>query len=323
MKDLSKRTAIIVLNWNKPEMTMECLESLQTMWGEYDIFVVDNGSDKDKKDKLIDEMKKRSAVILAEQTINDLTLDDRDGQLLLLILLDKNYGYAKGNNYGLRLAYRLGYKYSLISNNDVKIIDKNVLVELIKGIESDPKYAWAGPRIIGPDGREQKPRRRLNLSEYALERGILYPFLRKRGIEKNKAYENKNDFKYGWPVGCFIVIKSGIANEVNFFDEHTFLYAEELILSEKFLTKNYLFMYVETVSILHNHAQTTKYLFKNSSYKAEISRLNSDIYYFRRYRNYSAFACQLTRLSRIFYLLFYRPIVLSIKNRFNIGENNA
>ncbi len=41
MKDLSKRTAVIVLNWNKPEMTIECLESLQTMEGEYDIFIVD------------------------------------------------------------------------------------------------------------------------------------------------------------------------------------------------------------------------------------------------------------------------------------------
>ncbi|MGC9174211.1 MAG: glycosyltransferase family 2 protein, partial [Athalassotoga sp.] len=90
MKDLSKRTAVIVLNWNKPEMTIECLESLQTMEGEYDIFVIDNGSDKDKRDKLIDEMKKRNATILTEQTINDFKLDDRDNQLLLLILLDKN-----------------------------------------------------------------------------------------------------------------------------------------------------------------------------------------------------------------------------------------
>ena len=323
MKDLSKRTAVVVLNWNKPEMTIECLESLQTMEGEYDIFVVDNGSDQDKRDKLISEMKKRNAVVLYEKAINDFKLDDKDDQLLLLILLDKNYGYAKGNNYGLRLAHRLGYTYSLISNNDVKIIDKNVLVELIKGIESDPKYAWAGPRIIGPDGKAQKPRRRLNLSEYALEMGILYPFLRKRGINKNKAYENKNDFRYGWPVGCFILIKNREGNEVDFFDENTFLYAEELILAEKFLTKNYLFMYVNDISILHDHAQTTKYLFKNSSYKAEIARLNSDIYYFRSYRNYSAFACQFARFSRIFYLLFYRSVVILLKNRFKIGENNA
>ncbi|MGC8622174.1 MAG: hypothetical protein ACP5U0_09695, partial [Caldisphaera sp.] len=232
---------------------------------------------------------------------------------LLLILLDKNYGYAKGNNYGLRLAHRLGYKYSLISNNDVKIIDKNVLVELIKGIESDPKYAWAGPRIIGPDGKEQKPRRRLNLSEYALERGILYPFFRKRGIEKNKKYENENNFSHGWPVGCFLIIKNEEGNKVDFFDENTFLYAEELILTEKFLTRNYLFMYVEFVSILHNHAQTTEYLFKGSEWKGFILGLNSDLYYFSKYRGYSNFSCTLTKLSRIFYFLTYRQFVSLIK----------
>jgi len=317
MKDLSKRTAVIVLNWNKPEMTIECLESLQTMDGEYDIFVIDNGSDKDKRDKLTDEMKKRNATILTEDHINEFTLDERDDQLLLLMLLDQNYGYAKGNNYGLRLAHRLGYKYSLISNNDVKIIDKNVLVELTKGIESDPKYAWAGPRILGPDGKEQKPNRSPNLSEYALERGILYPFFRKRGIEKNKKYAAENDFKYGWPTGCFILLNNEKANEVDFFDEHTFLYAEEPILAEKFLKKGYFLSYVGQVSVLHNHPSTTR-SFKNSTYKFEILRLNSDMYYFNRYRNYSKFACQLAKFSVMFYLTFYKPITQTIK-RISLG----
>ena len=310
MKDLSKRTAVIVLNWNKPEMTVECLESLQTMEGEYDIFIVDNGSDQDKRDKLISEMKKRNAVVLDEKAINDFKLDDKDDRLLLLILLDKNYGYAKGNNYGLRLAHRLGYKYSLISNNDVKIIDKNVLVELIKGIESDPKYAWAGPRVIEADGKVQKPRRRLNLYEFALENGILYPVLHKRGKTKHQNYENRGDFREGWPIGCFILIKNREGNEVNFFDEKTFLYAEEPILAEKFLMKNYLFMYVDDVSVFHNHAQTTDYFFNGSKYKGFILGLNSNLYYFNKYRGYSRFSCYLTKLSRIFYFFIYRTIIV-------------
>ncbi|MCL5033032.1 MAG: glycosyltransferase [Thermotogae bacterium] len=309
MKDLSKRTAIIVLNWNKPEMTMECLESLQMMWGEYDIFVVDNGSDKDKKDKLIDEMKKRSAVILAEQTINDLTLDDRDGQLLLLILLDKNYGYAKGNNYGLRLAYRLGYKYSLISNNDVKIIDKNVLVELIKGIESDPKYAWAGPKVLIPDGREQGPNaNEEGISKYFFAQGIFYPvyvlFFRNK-VHNQRANVRNGHLEPFWIAGCFMLLKNEAAYEVDFFDENTFLNAEEPILGEKFHRLDYHLKHVSSVNILHNQKKGVKF-----DFKLEHFSINSHLYYWKNYKNCSQLLCYLAKLSHIFWIyVFYKPVI--------------
>ncbi|PMP81833.1 MAG: hypothetical protein C0175_04715 [Caldisericum exile] len=312
MKDLSKRTAVIVLNWNKPEMTIECLESLQTMEGEYDIFVVDNGSDKDKRDKLIDEMKKRNATILTEQTINDFKLDDKDDQLLLLILLDKNYGYAKGNNYGLRLAHRLGYKYSLISNNDVKIIDRNVLVELIKGIESDPKYAWAGPRVIGPDGKEQEPKADEKISKYFFEEGIFYPiyFL----FFRNKVHNKQADIRRGylepfWISGCFMLLKNEAMYEVNFFDENTFLYVEELILSEKFKRLGFHLKHVSSISVFHNHSYSTKF-----DFKLEHFLINSHLYYWKTYKNCSQLLCYLSKLSHIFWIHIYRPIIKFLLN---------
>ena len=311
MKDLSNRTAVIVLNWNKPKMTLECLKSLQTMEGEYDIFIVDNGSDEDKKQELIKEMKKRQATILTEEELDKFQLDDRSEQLLLLILLNENYGYAKGNNYGLRLAYKLGYKYSLISNNDIKIINRNVLVELIRGIESDKQYAWAGPKIVGPNGKLQEPRCRLTLAQYSLESGVLYPFLRKRGKKRHQRCVKK--FKTSWPVGCFLLLKNKNIKEVNFFDEKTFLYAEEIILAEKFLNKNYYFVYVDNVEVFHDHAQTTKCLFKKSTFKEYISIVNSNMYYFNKYRNYSKVSCSLAKISKLFHFFVHRPINFLLK----------
>ena len=313
MKDLSKRTAVIVLNWNKPEMTIECLESLQTMEGEYDIFIVDNGSDQDKRDKLISEMKKRNTVVLDEKAINDFKLDDKDDQLLLLILLDKNYGYAKGNNYGLRLAHRLGYTYSLISNNDVKIIDKNVLVELIKGIESDPRYAWAGPRVIGPDGKEQGPFPELKISEYFFEMGIFYPFyflfLRRKHHKRFK--KQLETFRSGlleptWIMGCFFILKNKAAYEVDFLDENTFLYVEENILSEKLHRKGYNLKYIPLIMILHNHHYFVK---RTINFELEYFAINSQLYYWKNYKKNSALICYLAKLSHIFYLRVYFPLI--------------
>ena len=217
MKDPSKRTAVIVLNWNKPEMTIECLESLQTMEGEYDIFVIDNGSDKDKRDRLTDEMKKRNAVVLTEKHINEFTLDEKDDQILLLMLLDQNYGYAKGNNYGLRLAHRLGYKYSLISNNDVKIIDRNVLVELIKGIENGDKYALSGPKVIDINLKEQGPFDESKISDYFFKFGILYPvyfLFFKRKLGKKIDLFRKGLLEPSWLSGCFMLLRNDIIYDI-------------------------------------------------------------------------------------------------------------
>ena len=315
MKDLSNRTAVIVLNWNKPKMTLECLESLQTMEGKYDIFIVDNGSDEDKRQELIKEMKKRQAVILTEEDLDKFQLDDRNGQLLLLILLNENYGYAKGNNYGLRLAHKLGYKYSLISNNDIKIIDRNVLVELIRGIESDEKYAWAGPRVIGPDGKQQGPFCRKNFFIFAFEEGFFYPFFRLVRLirTKKKLSDTKIKCKKNPDMiqGCFFIVKNKYGNQLDFFDENTLLYAEEDILSAKFKERGLGLKYVSSVKIMHFGGSTT------GSYIAEKKMLliatKSFLYYFKKYRGYSKFLCEMALISRLSYIFFYRPIVRFIK----------
>ncbi len=312
MIELSGKTAVIVLNWNKPEMTVECLESLRTMEGEYDVFVIDNGSDENKRNKLVDEMKKRNAIVLTEKNLDNFKLNDKEKQLLLLILLDKNYGYAKGNNYGLKLAYKLGYEYSLISNNDVKIIDKNVLIELIKGIESDEKYAWAGPRVIGLDGKQQGPFCRQSIWQYALEGGILYPFLYKARIEREHECQ-EGYMRSDWPAGSFFLMKTHNGAEVGFFDENTFLYSEEAILAEKLIGKSYKFAYVKSTKVLHAHAKTTTDLFR-SDLKKFLFMINSDMYYFRKFRGYGDFACTFAKGSRIFYYLVYYPLVKVIKN---------
>ncbi len=307
MKDLSNRTAVIVLNWNKPKMTLECLESLQTMEGKYDIFIVDNGSDEDKRQELIKEMKKRQAVILTEEDLDKFQPDDKSEQLLLLILLNENYGYAKGNNYGLRLAYKLGYKYSLISNNDIKIIDRNVLVELIRGIESDKKYAWAGPRVIGPDGKQQGPFCRQSIWRYALEGGILYPFLYiRRKKRERKCQEGK--IRSDWPSGSFFLIDTHKGSEVSFFDENTFLYSEEAILAEKLIRKSYKFIYVKGVKVLHNHAKSTTNFFQ-SEFKKFLFMIEADMYYFHVFRGYNTPICVFAKVSRIFYYLIYKQLI--------------
>lgn len=325
----TNRTAVLVLNWNKPELTMESVESLDAMEGEYDIFVIDNGSDENKRKKLIEEMKKKSATILYEKDIYGFKLDIKgiNNKFYLLILLEKNYGYGKGNNYGLKLACSLGYGYSLISNNDIKIIDKNVLEELIKGIKSNKRNAWAAPKIISYNGRQHGPYEKFDFIKYSFfVYGIFYPFY---FLFKKKKYENKAEsilnmfnneqLEPWWTIGCFIFFSNAAIEKINFFDENIFLYFEELVIAEKFKQKAFMLKYLPNISVFHEH----NYSADGYNFKKKYIEINSLLYFYKNYRYYNLFKLYLAKISMALYLLIYRPLILIAKwKKGNIKKAN-
>ena len=65
---------------------------------------------------------------------------------MILIKNDKNYGFAEGNNIGIRYALKsLNPTYILLLNNDT-VVDNHFLTELVKTGESNDKIAVVGPK---------------------------------------------------------------------------------------------------------------------------------------------------------------------------------
>jgi GT2 family glycosyltransferase len=116
---LNSEVCIIILNWNGKELLKDCLSSLFKLTGypNYKVIVVDNGS----TDGSFECVKK-----------NFTQVD--------VLPLDKNYGFAKGNNKGIKYALKK-YKprYILLLNNDTKIIQRDWLTKLVETVESDKK----------------------------------------------------------------------------------------------------------------------------------------------------------------------------------------
>ena len=80
----SPRVSIIVLNWNGKEDTLRCLHSLEKLtYDNYEIIVVDNDSHD-------------GSVAAVKSAFSDIQL----------IINDRNYGYAEGNNRGIRYALK-------------------------------------------------------------------------------------------------------------------------------------------------------------------------------------------------------------------------
>ena len=124
----------VILNYNHSIETVKCIRSIRKKIDTkaYAIIVVDNGSKKEEVQKL--------------HRIFDSAKD------VFLICLDKNIGFAKGNNVGIKKARTIEAKYICCLNDDTKLISKN-LVSILEDRYSKYKSAVIGPAIIQHNGK--------------------------------------------------------------------------------------------------------------------------------------------------------------------------
>ncbi|RLC67382.1 MAG: glycosyltransferase family 2 protein [Chloroflexi bacterium] len=118
------RVAVIVLNWNRREDTLECLRSLERLtYPNYGVIVVDNGS-----------------------TDGSVEAVQEAFPSLQLLTNAENLGFAGGNNVGIRYALDGEADYVFLLNNDT-VVDAALLDELVAAAEADPQIGLVGPKI--------------------------------------------------------------------------------------------------------------------------------------------------------------------------------
>jgi len=167
---MNSKVSIIILNWNGWKDTIECLESLyQITYPNYDIIVVDNGS-KDDSVKKIKEYceggtKVESKFFECDPAnkpieIIDYTREEAEtgggkekeieilpsNRKLIIIKNEKNYGFAEGNDIGMRYALKQNTNFVLLLNNDT-VVDSNFLSELVRVGKSNSTCGILGPKI--------------------------------------------------------------------------------------------------------------------------------------------------------------------------------
>ncbi|MCX8069214.1 MAG: glycosyltransferase, partial [Thermodesulfovibrionales bacterium] len=121
VKNLSPMASIIIITYNNLEYNKLCIESIinKTDYPVYEVIIVDNDSSDGTKDYL--------------KSIKD--------ERIRVILNDKNEGFAKANNKGLKEARG---KYLVFLNNDT-IVTKGWLTKIINYLEKYPEIGMVGP----------------------------------------------------------------------------------------------------------------------------------------------------------------------------------
>ncbi len=175
--------AIIIINYNNWQDTIECLESLiHITYPLYQIIVVDNHSANDSifhliqwaegnlchwspsqsllkyltippKEKPIPYRIYRCQTHKDGQKINfgshsvSAVLSSYEQPRLVIIESDRNGGFAAGNNIGIHHALQQGYEYFLLLNNDT-VVSRDFLQPLVKTIQENREIGIVGGKIM-------------------------------------------------------------------------------------------------------------------------------------------------------------------------------
>lgn len=218
------KIAFVILYYKAYEDTIECINSvlqLNSTSFETEIVVVDN----DSKDGAIDKLRKQFEN--AHYIIND-----------------KNDGYARGNNIGIKYAKNvLNANFVVIINSDVIIKDKQFGEKIITIYKKEEFYVM-GPQVIGVyDKKNQSPISNCddqNINKLLMVNDLHYlawklnaiNLIRKLRTPNNGDYVKRDIInKYECIChGCCLIFSPLFLKRWNGFDSNTFLYKEERIL---------------------------------------------------------------------------------------------
>ena len=223
------KTGIVILNYNDYESTKKMIDKIKNYKSLNHIVIVDNNSSDDSYDKL-----------------QKLKTDN-----IYVIKTDENKGYAYGNNYGIKYLTK-NYKIDniIISNPDI-IVEEEVIKGLIKDLKENKDISIIAP-LIKQNGEEANGWRIPTFKDELLS-NINYVH---RWARKKMFYPKTDEKLQKVEVvsGCFFMIRKSDFEQIGYFDEGTFLYYEENIISYKLkeLNKN---VYVDNeLSVIHNES---------------------------------------------------------------------
>ncbi|MCX2479523.1 glycosyltransferase family 2 protein [Pedobacter sp. MC2016-15] len=221
-----KRTSIISVNFNQPEVTIDFLKSikLHANLSALEVIIVDNGSREDHQ-----------AGFLAEYPD------------LIYIRSEQNLGFAGGNNLGIRKA---SGDYLLLLNNDTEIT-AGLIETLTAELDNNPEIGLISPLLLYYDAPE--------VIQYAGFTEMNYLTCRNSvigGMELNKGQYDGQSRETGFCHGAAMMCRTADLQTVGMMEEQFFLYYEELDWCEKFKRAGKKIWFTGNATVYHKESMS-------------------------------------------------------------------
>jgi len=203
---MNKDLTIIIVTFNSAEIIEQCLSHLNAE--KYDVMVIDNAS-LDNTSQIVREKFPK----------------------VKLIQSDKNLGYGRANNIGLRLAKT---EFALILNPDAFMLENETQIAL-EVLKNNPKIALASPEIFHTFDDEEK----------------IVP--------------QEGDFRdSNFIIGGVLFIRLEVFRRIGFFDEDFFMFAEDNEISDRSIANGYKNVILNNAKAFHCGGGSSKKNLRNT-----------------------------------------------------------
>lgn len=223
---LQRPVSIIILAWNGIKYTKKCLRTLKLSIDAYagpvEVIVVDNGS----TDGSVEYFQ---------------SLD-----WIKLIANNKNLGYTKGNNIGIKAA--ASQNDIILLNNDVEILHNDWLLKLQECVYKDRDIGLAGCRLLLGDGR-------------LLHAGTFMPLETLWGQQIGGGQKDINQYGpdrevEGIVFAC-VYIRRSVIEKIGVLDEDFFAYFEDTDYCLRAKEAGLKVFYCGSVNLIHHENVST------------------------------------------------------------------
>lgn len=221
------RVAAIVVNYNGKDITLQAVESLRRMtYPNFDLVVLDNASTDGSPEAL--------AAAWPD---------------LKQIRVEVNRGSSSGYAAGFRWAFENGYDYVLLLNNDIEV-EPDMLDELVKVAESDPRIGCVGPKCYFHGDRQ-----RLWSAGGVLR--FRESITRERGYGEIDRGQYDRDAEVDYVNGCAILIRRAAAEAAGMWDSIFYICVDDADFCTRVKRKGFRCLYAHRAVLYHMVAFTT------------------------------------------------------------------
>lgn len=289
-------TAILILNYNSADDTMNCIRSIEAHnTAPVKFIVVDNGSTAEAETDRLERFFTESGRPYLR--LNDSSTPASELSYFTFLTSSQNDGYARGNNKGLNLAYGDPSIASILILNSDILFTEDLIPALLRVKEDKADCGLVTPLVLSRYGRIDHCCARKAPTNWE----VILPFLLFRrnwfhwlsNLDRHQKLlldhpelAEQDAFPVDIPSGACMLIDKSLFQSIGSFDLDTFLYYEENILCKKLQAAERTSYCTPVVKCTHLGATSTQQL--SSTFLKRCNLQSADLY-LTRYGNLSIF----------------------------------
>ena len=275
------KVSVIILNYNGLAYTVNAVASIHQYCSGAEIIVVDNGST-DESNKVL------------RSKFPDIHL----------IALSENKGFGAGNNRGAEAA---SGDFFFFVNNDT-VLTSDIIRALTEFMEAKKKCGVAAPALRNGDGSFQ-----LSYGKFPSIMNEILAQKKTRTIEnvqKDQVEQKKMAKKIDWVTGAAMMVQRSVFEQIGGFDEHYFMYFEDVDFCKRIALAGYSIDYLPQISLVHFKGKS----YNESDAKIPLEYRRSQLRFYDKFKPFpERFAIRIYLFVKFFFrLVFMRKKATSL-----------